>query len=253
MNARLLGVAIAVTCLIAVPSAAVAESSGGGHGGGHASGGHGGGHASGGHGAGPAHGSAPRGTAVSRGAGGAPATSVSARTGARSHDGQPVVGTAVPRTSIGSPFATRPFTYSPLRFRPYYAGAVGLGLYDPFWPGYGSGGYGSPAYSYGYDPSDGYGVPSPPPTYGGYPDSSSDQTSGNVRLLVEPSTAQVYVDGYYVGTVEDFNHSLAGMNIEAGPHRIEFRAPGYETLTLDVKIESRRTITYRGSLPPVRQ
>jgi hypothetical protein len=72
-------------------------------------------------------------------------------------------------------------------------------------------------------------------------------------LRVEPATAQVYVDGFYMGTVDDFNGSAQDANLEAGPHRIEIRAPGYETLTFDVKTEVNRTITYRGTLRPVQQ
>ena len=76
---------------------------------------------------------------------------------------------------------------------------------------------------------------------------------GRLRLRVEPATAQVYVDGFYMGTVDDFNGSGQDVSLEAGPHRIEIRAPGYETLTFDVKTEPSRTITYRGTLRPVRQ
>jgi hypothetical protein len=76
--------------------------------------------------------------------------------------------------------------------------------------------------------------------------------TGHLRVRVDPTTAQVYVDGFYMGTVEDFNGSVQDVNLEAGPHRIEIPAPGYETLTFDVKTETNRTITYRGNLHPVR-
>jgi hypothetical protein len=150
--------------------------------------------------------------------------------------------------------------------------------YDPFWSGYGYGsyggypfagygygGYGPGAYGYGYPYQNylynGSGSsydPAPPVGYGANPDSLSVQPSqpsaaGHLRLQVEPATAQVYVDGFYTGTVGDFNGSAQDALLEAGPHRIEIRAPGYETLMFDVKSEANRTITYRGSLRPVQQ
>ena len=57
------------------------------------------------------------------------------------------------------------------------------------------------------------------------------------------------MDGEYVGTVEDFQ-SAAGLMIAAGVHRVEFRAPGYEPLVVDVRIAAGRRITYRGVLKP---
>lgn len=73
--------------------------------------------------------------------------------------------------------------------------------------------------------------------------------TGSLRLDVEPSSVlQVYVDGYYVGTPDDLNGEL---ELEAGPHKIEIRAQGYEPLSFDVKIVAARSITYRGVLTPI--
>ena len=74
------------------------------------------------------------------------------------------------------------------------------------------------------------------------------EVSGNLRLDVQPIDAQVFVDGYYVGEVTDFLQTLAGLNLPAGAHRVEFRAPGYDTLAVDVQIAANRTITYRATL-----
>jgi hypothetical protein len=191
----------------------------------------------------------------------------------------------VPRGSVVPAFGMRPYGYSPYgyssygyssyRVWPYYGAALGFGgfglYYDPFWSGYGYGGYpyggyGYGGYGYGYPyqnylNNDGsgstYGAPdaAPPSGSSANPDSLSVQPSGagHLRLRVEPATAQVFVDGFYMGTVDDFNGSAQDASLEAGPHRIEIRAPGYETLTFDVKTEASRTITYRGSLRPVQQ
>jgi PEGA domain len=69
---------------------------------------------------------------------------------------------------------------------------------------------------------------------------------GRLRLDIEPGGAQqLYVDNYYVGTLEDFSSEV---ELEAGPHTIEIQAPGYETLHIDVMIAPGRSITYRGTL-----
>jgi hypothetical protein len=63
---------------------------------------------------------------------------------------------------------------------------------------------------------------------------------------VEPrGDQQIYVDGYYVGTPEDFDGEL---EVGAGPHTVAIQAPGYETLQVRVKVAPGRSITYRGTL-----
>jgi hypothetical protein len=51
-----------------------------------------------------------------------------------------------------------------------------------------------------------------------------------------------------VGVVDDFDGIFQRLHLEAGPHRIEIRAPQYETLTFDVRIIVDETTTYRGEL-----
>jgi hypothetical protein len=252
MIIRRLAMALAMASYLSLPAAALAK--GGQHG--HASGGHGGGHSSGSHGTshsggGQSHAGTASHGAPSRGAATAPPPSsthaLTAAPGSRSRDGRPVIGTAVERTGV--PFVAHPFLFYPsYGFASYYRvpfGYGGLGFsYYPFWPAYGYGGYGysgemydyAPGYAYPIDQSSSYAPPQPAAEI------------GNLRLVIEPPTAQVYVDGSFVGTVEESNSALAGLALAAGPHRIEFRAPGYETLTVDVTIPVNRTITYRGEL-----
>ena len=70
---------------------------------------------------------------------------------------------------------------------------------------------------------------------------------GRLRLDIEPGggAQQLYVDRYYVGTLEDFSGEV---ELEAGLHIIEIQALGYETLHVDVNIAPGRSITYRGTL-----
>src|SRR5579862_440978 len=74
--------------------------------------------------------------------------------------------------------------------------------------------------------------------------------NGWLELPIAPAEAQVYVDGYYVGIISDFSRSGGGV-MEAGPHRIEIRAPGYETATFDVRLAPDQTVIYREDLRPL--
>jgi hypothetical protein len=96
-----------------------------------------------------------------------------------------------------------------------------------------------------------YPNPEPPQVYGsadqsGYP----SPPNGGLELRLAPDTAQVYVDGYYVGEVSDFNHP-GGRAVEPGPHHIEIRAPGYQTSAFDVRLLPDQAVTYREDLRPV--
>jgi hypothetical protein len=104
-----------------------------------------------------------------------------------------------------------------------------------------------PAYGWGYPEPGLTATPAPYP-YASPIVPEPAPVTGRLRLdLQVESIAQLYVDGYYVGTWEDFNGEL---ELEAGPHTIEIRASGYEPLALDVKIAPNRAITYRGALKP---
>ena len=73
--------------------------------------------------------------------------------------------------------------------------------------------------------------------------------TGSLRLELQPGLVpQVYVDGYYVGTLNDVNAELP---LDVGRHRLELRADGYENLELDVQIFPGRSTTYRGTLKAV--
>ena len=71
----------------------------------------------------------------------------------------------------------------------YLGYGYGYGYYDPFWFGYG-----------GWSP---YGWYAP-----FYLPNAYDSNVGSGRLQVKPRNAEVYVDGYYAGTVDDFDGAL---------------------------------------------
>jgi hypothetical protein len=97
-------------------------------------------------------------------------------------------------------------------------------------------------------PSGGWGYPM---VGSGLPGMSSapppeKRPGGRVRLELQPGVdPQIYVDGYYVGTLDDVRGEII---LEAGLHNIELRADGYETLELNVQVPPDRPITYRGVL-----
>jgi hypothetical protein len=74
---------------------------------------------------------------------------------------------------------------------------------------------------------------------------------GSLVLRVQPGTAQVWVDGYYAGSADDFNGSPRTLALEAGPHTIELDEPAHETVRFDVRTVSNEPIVYRRELTRV--
>ncbi len=125
---------------------------------------------------------------------------------------------------------------------------AGLGFYnvlyaDPYWLT----GFWFP-YDYGYDYD-----PNWDPTEAGGAGYYGDEQGGigALKLKVEPTSAEVLVDGYYMGTVDDFNGVFQKMELTAGPHHVEIRAPGFRSIAFDVRIEPNDSVTYRGELQPL--
>ena len=102
--------------------------------------------------------------------------------------------------------------------------------YDPYW-------YGHYGHTYGYNAYD----------WG----QRYDYYTGSLRLKVQPRFAEVYVDGYYVGLVNDYDGIFQRLRLEEGPHHIEIRDVGFLPLEFEVMILPGETITYEGYLEPV--
>jgi hypothetical protein len=272
--ARINRVVVALTAALAFALAAptLAYAQHGGHGGG------GGGHMGGG----SAHSSGARAPA-SVGHVGSVAAPTAVPTGGRNRTGQPVVGTATPRTpGTGGGSAVVPFFFPGglgfgygLGFNPFFGSAAfgfgygaGFGygynpfFYDPFYPfGYANYGLGYPGLGYGYPwgyGGLGYGYPGAgvgdPYAYDdqyrrGAPPSEASHETGSIRLKVSPETAQVYIDGTLAGTASEFD-GLVGHHLvlEVGSHQLELRADGHETFHDTIVVEANKTITERASL-----
>jgi hypothetical protein len=156
----------------------------------------------------------------------------------RPREDRPAVGTAIPRSEAPPPniIIGGGGGYYP------WGGYYYPGYYPWGYAGIGFGGY------YGwYDPwfYGGYGPYYGGPYYGGYYGGSYD---GGLRLKVKPSEAEVFVDGYYVGIVDEFDNPFQQLQLESGPHRVEVREDGYEPLTFEVRIVPGKTITYKSEM-----
>jgi hypothetical protein len=211
-------------------------------------------------------GSGDSGTATRSGGGGSGTASTSSADGSgsdsarsrsavppysRPRDGRVVQGEGTERRG---PVPTRDGGY-PVIYDPYY-----YGYYDPFYYGYryGYSPYWAPGYGFGYgyfsyDPylfGGGYGPYGYGGGYGGGSSSSygSYRGSGSLRLRVKPGEAQVFVDGYYVGVVDSFDGVFQRLNLDAGPHKVEIKAEGYETAQFDVMVTHGETVTFKGDL-----
>lgn len=94
-------------------------------------------------------------------------------------------------------------------------------------------------------------VPNPvaaPPPAAPMPSPIEPPAPGRLVLYVEPATAQVFADGYYIGVSDDFSPAHGGALVEAGVHRIDISATGYESTAVDLRVTSGRLVSYRATL-----
>lgn len=72
---------------------------------------------------------------------------------------------------------------------------------------------------------------------------------GYLRLRVSPRSAEVFVDGAYAGTADEFG-GVSERALPAGTHRVELRAAGFEPAEVTVRVPANDTLTYRHELTP---
>jgi len=111
---------------------------------------------------------------------------------------------------------------------------VGGGFYDPFW--YYDPWWGSP-YQWGPYPYPAY------PPYRYYRDPGA-----SVRLEVKPKEAEVFVDGYYAGIVDDFDGAFQRLRVEPGEHEITLYLDGYRTVRQKVYLTPNNTFKIKYAL-----
>ena len=123
-------------------------------------------------------------------------------------------------------------------------GGVGIGAY--YQPRYYSSFY-SPFYSRFYDPWSPY-------RYGGYSQYQYGQFYGPesaLRLQVSPRTTEVFVDGYYAGTVDDFDGIFQRLRLAAGEYEVTLYLPAYRTVTQQLLLQPGRTLREKHVMVPL--
>jgi hypothetical protein len=120
---------------------------------------------------------------------------------------------------------------SPLRTHVVVTGGYYGGFYDPFW-------FDDPWYGH-YGP---WGYP-PPYPYGYYYDPGA-----SLRLEVKPVEAEVYLDGYYAGSVDDFDGVFQRLPVTPGEHEIELYRDGYRTVRQKVYATPRNTFKLKYTM-----
>lgn len=103
-------------------------------------------------------------------------------------------------------------------------------FYDPFWFGF---------YDYQFRRYPPY------PPYGYY-DGSAD-----LRVQVTPKQAEVYVDGYLVGTVDDFDGMLQRLHVPLGEHEITIYAQGYRSVTQRMLFRPFESYSIKDTMQPL--
>jgi hypothetical protein len=134
---------------------------------------------------------------------------------------------SVPTLSLNNNNPTFIPTYNPWLYA--YDGLYGLpfyGTFDPF------------AVDFGYIG----------PTVWTTTTPTAKTDKGVLRLNVKPYDAEVYIDGALVGKASQFEGVFHKLRLEEGVHRLELRASGYQSLTVNVRIDAGESMTYRGSL-----
>jgi hypothetical protein len=163
----------------------------------------------------------------------------------------PVTSIAQPRQAVPRPVAARPVSHAggyyrgPAVHRPYYA--------SPYWYGAFYGGYyaypfyfsvgfpccGYPPYAWGYPfyPYYGYGYPY--------------DISASLRLQVTQRETEVFVDGYYAGTVDSFDGTFQRLHVQPGDHDLELFLPGHRSYQQKVYLQPGKTFNVRHTMEPL--
>lgn len=136
------------------------------------------------------------------------------------------------RVVRAAPVVRYPHYYSPRYYVPryyasgyYHPGFYG-GFYNPYWFGYGA-------------------------QYGRYPRYWRPDTTGAARLKVTPRDAQVYVDGFFVGVVDDFDGYLQRLHVAAGEHELQIHRDGHRPFTQKVLFTRGHTLELEHALAPL--
>lgn len=150
------------------------------------------------------------------------------------------------RQAVARPPAHRPVYPSHRPYYRYYRPYYGYGYYPYYYqPFYWGVGYG---WGYGYYGAFGY------PWYpypGQYHPAYYDYDEASARIEVTPRDAQVFVDGYYVGSVDDFDGVFQRLHVRSGEHTLEIYKEGYRTIRERVNFVRGQTYRVKFTMEPL--
>ena len=144
-------------------------------------------------------------------------------------------GPAVRTSVVVSAGYYRPYYYRPYYYRPYYYGAYFGPFYSPFYSGFYAGWY--PFYAYAQYP------PYPAYYYG--------PAWASARIEVKPREAQVYLDGYFVGIVDQFDGVFQRLDIPAVEHELTVYLQGYRTYRQKTLFRPGEGYNFKAILEPL--
>ena len=137
---------------------------------------------------------------------------------------------------------------------PYYG-------YGYRYPGYGYRYYGYYGYPYAYgwpgypyfSASFGWGYPYGYPYYYGYGygGGAAYDASASLRLDVTPKEAEVYVDGYMVGTVDEFDGTFQRLHLPPGAHELTLYRDGFKTVHQSLRLSTGSTFKVSYNMEPL--
>jgi len=127
------------------------------------------------------------------------------------------------------PYYSRPYYYRSY-FSPYYSFYSPF-FYDPFF----------------YDGWFGYGQY--PPYWGGYP--RYYEAGSDLRVQVTPREAEVYLDGYLVGNVDDFDGMLQRLRVPYGEHEVTVYKEGFHSFRQRMLFRPGESYRIRETLQPM--
>jgi hypothetical protein len=112
---------------------------------------------------------------------------------------------------------------------PYYYGfgigfGFGYGGYYPYYPPYYS--YPGPYYGYGY-------------------------AGSSLHVMVTPREAEVFVDGYYAGKVDDFDGTFQRLRLDPGEHSVQLYLAGHRSVQQELYLQPGNTFNIRTTLQPL--
>ncbi len=87
------------------------------------------------------------------------------------------------------------------------------------------------------------------PPYGYY--GRGYDVSASLRLQVSPRETEVFIDGYYAGTVDDFDGVFQRLHIEPGDHDVELYLSGHRSVQQKIYLQSGKTFSVRQTMEPI--